>query len=105
MSEPTRTRKNVLAGEPVNEARAHLYERLMEAQERIAHARYARGVEHDVVASALDTADEKLSDDEQREDLYLSALAHYVEALGGQLEVTAVFGDEAILVRREPAGS
>jgi hypothetical protein len=82
--------------------RAQLYQRLMEAQERIAHALYARGVEDHVVAAALDTAEEKLSDAEQRDDLYLSTLAHYVEALGGRLEVRAVFGDESIVVRREP---
>lgn len=104
MSEPTRSSKDVLSAEPVNEPRATIYERLMEAQERIAHARYKRGVTNDAVLAALDTADERLSGDERREDLYLSALAHYVEALGGRLEVRAVFGDESILVRREPAG-
>ncbi len=103
MSDPTRSWKDVLADEPVNSMRAEIYERLMEAQERIAHARYKQGVEDTVVQAALDTADERLSEDERREDLYISALARYVEALGGRLEVRAVFGDEAIVVRREPA--
>jgi hypothetical protein len=89
----------------VNEMRAELYARLMNAQERIAQALYTRGIEHDVVTSALDTAEENLSEDERREDLYVSALARYVEALGGQLEVRAVFDDEAIVVRREPDGA
>jgi hypothetical protein len=80
-----------------------IYERLMEAQERIAHARYKRGVSNEAVLAALDTADERLSEDERREDLYLSALAHYVQALGGRLEVRAVFADEPIVVRRHPA--
>jgi hypothetical protein len=102
VSEPTRRRKDILAGEPVNQMRAQLYRRLMEAQERIADALYAHGVDDDVVATALDTADEKLSDAERRDDLYVSSLAHYVEALGGRLEVYAVFGDETVLVRREP---
>ena len=44
-----------------------------------------------------------MSEAERREDLYLSALRYYVEALGGRLEVRAVFGDEAVVVRREPA--
>ena len=82
--------------------RAQIYERLMEAQERIAHALYKRGVSHQALLDALDAVDERLSEDQRREDLYLSALAHYVHALGGRLEVRAVFGDEAILVRREP---
>jgi hypothetical protein len=36
------------------------------------------------------------------EDLYLSALGHYVGALGGRLEVRAVFDDEVIQVRSAP---
>ena len=52
--------------------------------------------------AALDAADEQLSEDQRREDLYLSALEHYVAALGGRLEVRAVFGEEEIVVRRSP---
>jgi hypothetical protein len=32
----------------------------------------------------------------------VNVLAQYVQALGGRLEVRAVFDDEEILVRREP---
>jgi len=60
-------------------------------------------VDHATVEAALDRIDEKMSEAERREDLYLSALRYYVEALGGRLEVRAVFGDEAVVVRREPA--
>jgi hypothetical protein len=102
MSEPTRSRKDVLSDEPVNEARAAVYERLMDAQERIAQARQKRGVDHAVIRAALDQADEELSEDDRREDLYLASLAHYVRALGGQLEVRALFRDQAIVIRREP---
>ncbi len=102
MPEPTRSWKGGLSAGPVNEMRAELYERLMEAQERIAQRRYERGISHEMVLAALDAVDERLSEDQRREDLYLSALAHYVEALGGRLDVRAVFGDEEILVRCEP---
>ena len=60
-------------------------------------------MDHATVEAALDRIDEKMSEAERREDLYLSALRYYVEALGGRLEVRAVFGDEAVVVRREPA--
>lgn len=103
MSGPTRSTTNVPTDQPVNEMRAKLYERLMEAEEKIAHARYRRGVSHEVVSEALDRIDERMSDDERREDLYVSALTYYVEALGGRLEVRAVFDDETIVIRREPA--
>jgi hypothetical protein len=82
--------------------RAEIYERLMEAQERIAHTLYKRGVSHDEVLAALDAVDERMTEDQRREDLYLSSLAHFVGALGGRLEVRAVFGGEEILLRREP---
>jgi hypothetical protein len=84
----------------VSPARVEIYERLMEAQERIARALYERGVENAVVQAALDSADESLSDDERRDDLFLSALGHYVGALGGRLEVRAVFGEETVVVPR-----
>jgi hypothetical protein len=102
LSEPTRSGKNAQSAEPVNSLRAQLYAQLMDAQEEIAHALYKRGVNHDLVLAALDSVDERLSEETRREDLYLSALSHYVEALGGRLEVRAVFGDEEIVVRREP---
>jgi hypothetical protein len=82
--------------------RAKLYERLMEAQDQVAQVLYRRGVTDRQVQAALDAADERLSEDERREDLYLSALTHYVEALGGRVEVRAVFGDDVVVVRRSP---
>jgi hypothetical protein len=103
VSKSTRQWKDVLSENPVNEKRAQLYRQIMEAQGRIAHARYRRGVEHQVVLAALDAVDEKMSEAERADDLYLSALTYYVEALGGRLEVRAVFDDEAMIVRREPA--
>ena len=98
MSRPTRRWKDVLADEQVNETRAKIYERLMEAEERVAHACYARGVDNEIVQAALDAIDERMTEDERREDLYLSALGYYVEALGGRLETRAVFGDEEVVV-------
>jgi len=97
VSEPTRNRN-----QPLNEMRVQLYEELMQAQERIAKAQYSRGVDHGVVTAALDLADEQLTEDERREDLFLSSLAHFAGALGGHLEVRAVFDNEAVVVRTQP---
>ena len=102
MSESTRRWQDAIADQPVDEERTRLYERLIDAQQRIAHPRYRTGVSNEAVRAALDTADEKLSEAELRDDLYLSALGYYVEALGGRLEVRAVFSDEEIVVRRYP---
>jgi hypothetical protein len=103
MAGSTRRWKDVRSAQPVNEMRASIYRRLLEAEERIAQARYRAGVDHKLVDEALDSIDERMSEAERREDLYLSALQYYVEALGGRLEVRAVFGDESVVVRSEPA--
>jgi hypothetical protein len=102
LSERTHSREEVDRDEPVNAARAEIYRRLMDAQDRIAHVLYRRGVKHGDVLAALDAVDVRISDDQRREDLYLSALEHYAAALGGRIEVGAVFGDDEILVRRLP---
>jgi hypothetical protein len=100
--EPRKRAPHTIREEPVNAIRAELYRRLMDAQEQIAHALYQRGTSDEQVLAALDGADEQMTEDERREDLYLSALAHYVAALGGRLEVRAVFGEDEIVVRRIP---
>jgi pyruvate/2-oxoglutarate dehydrogenase complex dihydrolipoamide acyltransferase (E2) component len=102
LSESSSRRKAVDRDEPVNEMRTEIYRRLMESQETIAHVLYRRDVSHDDVLAALDAVDENISEDQRREDLYLSALEHYVAALGGRIEVRAVFGDDEILVRQTP---
>ena len=100
MSEPTSGSR--IGDDAVNDLRTTIYRWLLEAEEQIAHARYRRGVDHEVVEAALDAIDERMSDAERREDLYLSTLKHYVEALGGRVEVRAVFDEETIVVRSEP---
>jgi hypothetical protein len=102
MSESTQDGDELRREEPVNEMRVRLYEQLMEAQERIAQARYARGVDDAAVVAALDAAETGISEQQRREDLYLASLAAYVAALGGRLEVRAVFGDESVVVRTGP---
>jgi hypothetical protein len=103
LAEPTSDGKETAPDGPVNDARSRLYQRLMEAEDRIAHALYAQGVRHQVVEGALDAIDERLSEDDRREDLYLAALEHYVRALGGRLEVRALFADQVIVVRSASA--
>lgn len=72
----------------------------MEAQEQLAQARYACGVEHEAVLAAMDAAETEVGDEARREDLYLASLSAYVEALGGRLEIRAVFPDATVVVER-----
>jgi hypothetical protein len=95
MPEPT-SRDPSPASEPLRRSRADIYARLMEAQELIAQDRYRRGVADATIEAALDAIDERLASDARREDLYLAALAIYVEELGGTLQLRAAFADGTV---------
>lgn len=51
------------------------------------------------VAAAAAMAQSEVSKTEKRDDHLLSTLRRYVEALGGELEVVAKFGDKSIRLR------
>jgi transcriptional regulator with XRE-family HTH domain len=70
--------------------------RALMAGEALAHVREQRGVPQHKVASALKVTQANVSRIEHEEDVYLSTLRGYVEALGGKLELRAVFPDGAI---------
>jgi transcriptional regulator with XRE-family HTH domain len=60
--------------------------------------RAGRGITQVELASRLRKSQGNVSELERREDVYLSSLREYVEALGGRLEVTAVFDDDRQIV-------
>jgi len=51
------------------------------------------------VAEAAEMAQAKVSEFERREDHVLSTLRRYIEALGGELEVNAVFHDQRVRLK------
>jgi len=58
--------------------------------------REARGVTQVELARAWDTSQTNVSRAEHERDVYVSTLRSYVEALGGWLEISAVFPDQTI---------
>ncbi len=58
--------------------------------------RHARGVTQEELARAWEVSQENVSRVEREKDVYLSTLRSYVEALGGHLELTAVFPDQTV---------
>ena len=76
---------------PLNETRVAMYRRLMDAEERLDPQRRRRGVKETAFGDALEA-----SEDSVAPDLYLATVAEYVAALGGHLEVRAVFPEETI---------
>jgi DNA-binding XRE family transcriptional regulator len=69
----------------------------------LADLREARDATQTDVAEALGVTQPNVSRVEHEEDVYLSTLRGYVEALGGTLEIRAVFSDETVLLDA-PAG-
>lgn len=98
----TKSWRTVRGQRPLNEQRVDAYKRLMDAETRLAELRARRGLSQAAIADALDVSQPNVSRIEQEDDLYLSTLARYVAALGGYLEVRAVFPEETVTLVREP---
>lgn len=86
------------------------HKRAMERDLTLAELRKARELTQAQLALALETTQSAVSQLERRTDLYVGTLRSYVEALGGRLEIVAVFpdstlsiGDFAELAEPEPA--
>jgi transcriptional regulator with XRE-family HTH domain len=60
--------------------------------------RKARELTQVALAKALDTTQSGVSRIEHQTDLYLSTLRSYIEAMGGSLELSAVFPDGKVLI-------
>lgn len=72
------------------------YERLMEAQHRIAAARTRTGVSDAEIDRALEACEPENPESLSADELYLGTLTRFVAAMGGRLDVAAVFSDERI---------
>lgn len=67
----------------------------------LARIRVERQVTQVELAVRLDRSQGNISELERRSDVYLSSLREYVEALGGELEVNAVFdGQRHVIASR-----
>lgn len=70
--------------------------RVMSLQVALAELREERGLTQAEVAEDLGTSRPNVSRIESELDVRLSTLERYIEALGGQLEIRAIFGDEHV---------
>jgi hypothetical protein len=74
------------------------YRRAAEDAIALAELRKSRDVTQIALAAQLGITQGNVSRIEGRSELYLSTLRSYIEALGGHLEIAAVFGDDRIPV-------
>ena len=83
-------------------ARVDAYRRGITEGLRLGALRERRELTQTDVAEALHVSQARVSGIERQDDLYLSTLRSYVEVLGGDLEVVAVFPDERVTVDVAP---
>jgi DNA-binding Xre family transcriptional regulator len=81
---------------PRRHQRIEQYRRAMDNALALAELRKAERITQRELARRLNMSQANVSRIEHEQDVYLSTLQHYVEALGGEIELTAVFGDRRI---------
>src|SRR5829696_7548495 len=82
--------------DPARRERVAAYERAIGDALALAELRATRGLTQQEVAQTLEVSQANVSRIEHEEDLYLSTLRSYVAALGGELELSAVFPDRRV---------
>ena len=82
--------------DPERKARIDQLQRVMDDVIALTEARETQGLTQQQVASKLGVSQANISRIEHEEDLYLSTLREYVEALGGELQLKAVFEGQDI---------
>ncbi len=85
-----------LRSDPEASAQVEQYRLAMRDALALSDLRTARHATQAAVAHTLGVSQANVSRVEHQEDVYLSTIRQYVAALGGALEVRAVFPDETV---------
>ena len=96
MAKSFRNLSAAIDADPERRARVDEYKRAIYDALELAKVRENRKVTQKELAEALDVTQANISRIEHQDDIYLSTLSGYVQALGGKLEVRAVFPDQII---------
>jgi len=95
---PKLTKWSELKAKMSPKARAEVRRRVREEMKQMPlhELREARRLTQQQLARTLDMTQAAVSQVEKRTDMYLSTLENFVEAMGGHLEMYAVFPDGAV---------
>ena len=83
---------------PEAAATVEAYKSAMRDVLAIEELRAGRKLTQQQVAQALGVSQANVSQLEHQDNIYLKTLGSYVEALGGQLEIRAIFPDETVVL-------
>jgi hypothetical protein len=86
----------------LEEALIQMYGRVLEAQSRIVGLRSRRGLRLADAAASAGMTELEIARFEEGEEFGLTAIARHVHALGGHLEMRAVFPDETVVLIEPP---
>ncbi len=93
-------------GKPEREAyRAEVAAEFEAERATLRQLRKAKTLTQQELARRLETSQAEISRMERRADMYVSTLAHYVEALGGRLEISAVFDEHRVAISLDDLAS
>jgi ribosome-binding protein aMBF1 (putative translation factor) len=84
------------------ESRARVDQAVQEALKEypLAELRNARGLSQKMLADALGIQQPAIAKMEKRTDMYISTLRSHIEAMGGELEITAHFPEGSVRIAR-----
>ena len=83
---------------PEARARAEAKARTMIAEMALDELRTARSLTQEHLANVLNVGQAAISKMERRSDMYISTLSQFVRAMGGRLEIRAVFPDGEVQI-------
>jgi DNA-binding XRE family transcriptional regulator len=83
---------------PAARQQAHARAKKMIEEMALDELRAARQLTQTSMAKILEVGQSEISKIENRTDMYVSTLASYVEAMGGTLEIRAVFPEGAVKI-------
>jgi DNA-binding XRE family transcriptional regulator len=93
---PWSTLQAAIDADPERRERVDLEKRLIADVQTLTELRQTRGMTQETLAEAWETSQANVSRVEHERDVYLSTLRSYIAALGGRLELIAVFPDQTI---------
>lgn len=97
---PFRELAEPILRDPARRRRAEAYRAEVRRLAALGDVRRARAYTQEQLAQAMGKPQTHISRLEHQTDLYVSTLRRYVEAMGGQLEVRAVFPDATLTIDR-----
>lgn len=84
---------------PEAQAKVEIKAWQLDAEMDLAEVRRALKLSQDEIAQTLQIGQGSVAKIEKRADMYVSTLRRFIEAMGGELEITARFPDHTVKIR------